>query len=163
MIFLHLNPTKRDTATFNKYVEEGKDMFVLFYMEGCGPCNATRPEWGKLEHILKDKYKHNNNIVVVDIDQELLNEIKYIGTPISGFPTMRYIGKKGKVVEEYENSKIKQKDRKANSFVEWIALHVQHKEGHGQKGGSKQKGRFRSRRRKNKKTKTKKNVTRRRY
>ena len=76
---------------------------------------------------------------------------------------MRYIGKKGKVVEEYENSKIKQKDRKVNSFVEWIALHVQHKERHGQKGGSKQKGRFRSRRRKNKKTKTKKNVTRRRY
>jgi len=159
MIILHLNPTKRDTATFNKYVEEGKDMFVLFYMEGCGPCNATRPEWDKLEHILKDKYNHNNNIVVVDIDQELLNEIKYIGTPISGFPTMRYIGKKGKVVEEYENSKIKQKDRKVNSFVEWIASHVHTQ----QKGGSKQKGRFRSRRRKNKKTKTKKNVTRRRY
>jgi thiol-disulfide isomerase/thioredoxin len=119
MIFLHIDPSKKDTALFNKYIESGKQIFVLFYMEGCGPCNATRPEWSKIKTVLEKKYAHNNNIVVADVDQQLLNEIKYV-SGVSGFPTMRYIAKKGTVSEEYEKSSVKSKDRSVDSFIEWI-------------------------------------------
>jgi len=123
MIFLNINPSKKDTALFNKYVESGKQIFILVYMEGCGPCNATRPEWSKIKSVLEKKYSHNNNIVVADIDQQLLNEIKYV-SGVSGFPMMRYIAKKGKISEEYEKSSIKSKDRSIDSFVEWIESKV---------------------------------------
>ena len=58
MIFLNINPSKKDTALFNKYVESGKQIFILVYMEGCGPCNATRPEWSKIKSVLEKKYSH---------------------------------------------------------------------------------------------------------
>ena len=119
MIFLHINPTKRDTILFNKYVNSGKQIFVLFYMEGCGPCNATRPEWEKIDDLLKIKYAHNNNIVIADVDQQFLSEIKNI-SGISGFPTMRYIAQRGKISEEYEKSSVSEKNRSIDSFIEWI-------------------------------------------
>jgi len=119
MIFLHIDPSKKDTALFNKYVESGKQIFVLFYMEGCGPCNATRPEWSKIKSTLEKKYAHNNNIVIADVDQQLLNEIKYV-SGVAGFPTMRYIANKGKISEEYEKSSVKSKDRTVDSFIEWV-------------------------------------------
>ena len=36
----------------------GKDnkVFILIFMEGCGPCNATRPEWKKMENVLNKDY-----------------------------------------------------------------------------------------------------------
>ena len=52
----------------NDYIKNGKHIFLLSYMEGCGPCNATRPEWKKIQNVLEEKYKHKyNDIVVVDI------------------------------------------------------------------------------------------------
>jgi hypothetical protein len=38
------------TAELNTYIDNGTDVFMLIYMAGCGPCNAARPEWAKLEH-----------------------------------------------------------------------------------------------------------------
>jgi thiol-disulfide isomerase/thioredoxin len=112
MIFLHINSKTNNAALFNKYVEQGKQIFVLFYMEGCGPCNMTRPEWKKIENILStDK---NNNIVVVDIDQEVLEELKYLQSKPMGFPTMRYIANKGKTSDDYDG------ERNIDAFMKWI-------------------------------------------
>jgi thiol-disulfide isomerase/thioredoxin len=88
-------------------------------MEGCGPCNATRPEWKKLVSALKDNYDKKDNLVVVDLNKDLLSEIinKKIGN-IDGFPTMKYL-KDGKI-ETYENSTISKKDRSIDSFINWI-------------------------------------------
>jgi hypothetical protein len=122
MIFLHIDPSTNNTSLLDKYIEEGKDIFVLVYMEGCGPCNATRPEWEKI----KKKYKSNNdgndddNIVIADVSQECLNDIKTITPDIAGFPTMLFISNGGKVLENYEDSSIKDKDRSVDSFIEWI-------------------------------------------
>lgn len=157
MKILHIDPTTKNTKLFNKYVEQGKHIFVIFYLEGCGPCNATRPEWKKIENVLKDKYGKNDNLVIADVDQELLKEIKYLTTQPKGFPTLRYISDKGKTSEDYEdcpNLKDDEKDRKVDSFVKWIDSKM-----------SKQKGGKRKRRTKrNKKSgkrKSKKNRTRR--
>ena len=57
MIIIHAN-TEADANEINHHVESGKDVFMLIYMEGCGPCNATRPEWKKLETALNHQYKN---------------------------------------------------------------------------------------------------------
>lgn len=126
MVFLHINLAEKNAKLFNKYVESGKQIFVIFYMEGCGPCNATRPEWKKMENVLK-KYKTDENVVIADVDQIFLKEIKYLA-PITGFPTIRYISNKGKFSEDYENCvSVKNKDRTIDSFVEWVNSKVQSK------------------------------------
>jgi len=135
MIFLHIDPTTKNTEMFNKYVKDGKHVFVLFYMEGCGPCNATRPEWKKLENVLSHKHKHNNNIVIVDVDQDVLKSLKYIRNQPKGFPTMQHICKKGNHSEDYEDSDISNKDRSIDSFVEWIEHHVKKHGLHKMRGG----------------------------
>ena len=113
MIFLHINSKTNNASLFNQYVEQGKQIFVIFYMEGCGPCNMTRPEWKKIENILSST-DTNSNIVVVDIDQEVLGELKYLQSKPVGFPTMRYIANKGKISEDYNG------ERNIDAFMKWI-------------------------------------------
>jgi len=155
MKILHIDPKTKNTNLFNEYVEKGKHIFVIFYLEGCGPCNATRPEWKKIENALKNKYEKNENIVIADVDQELLKEIKYLTTQPKGFPTIRYISNKGKTSEDYEDCHdVKDKNRKIDSFVEWIDSKMSK-----QKGG---KRRTKSRKsRKSRKRKTRRNITKR--
>jgi len=124
MIFIHVDGTSNNAEKINKYIDEGKHVFILFYMEGCGPCNATRPEWKKLETVLQHKYKNNNNIVVADIDQEELKKIKHLPKEPSGFPTMLYIHKNGSGENYEESSYVKDKNRTVDSFVEWIEGNV---------------------------------------
>ena len=156
MKILHIDPTTKNTKMFNKYVEQGKHIFVIFYLEGCGPCNATRPEWKKIENVLKDKYSKNDNLVIADVDQELLKEIKYLTTQPKGFPTLRYISDKGKTSEDYEDCKdVLEKDRKVDSFVKWIDSKMSK-----QKGGKRKKPKTKSRKSKknrSSKKRTKKN------
>lgn len=159
MKFLHIDPTTKNTKMFNEYVEQGKHIFVIFYLEGCGPCNATRPEWKKIENVLKDKYEKNDNLVIADVDQELLKEIKYLTTQPKGFPTLRYISDKGKTSEDYEDCsdlKDDEKDRKVDSLVKWINSKMSK-----QKGGKKRSNKRSNKRRRTNKRRTNRRRTRR--
>lgn len=127
MVFLHIDKTnyklnektpQNPITKMENILNKGK-AFVLIYMEGCGPCNAVRPEWKKLENILH-KISNGNNIDVIDIDKDIIENVKYIKNPPNSFPTMRYITNKGNTVENYEDSNIKNKDRTIDSFIEWI-------------------------------------------
>ena len=118
MIIKHIKD-ESNAMEFDKYVNEGNHVFVLVYMVGCGPCNATRPEWAKLESALKDQYANKDDVIIIDIDQRLMPHVKSIGS-IEGFPTMKYIANKGSTVEAYEDSGIKNKDRSVDSFINWI-------------------------------------------
>ena len=104
MIILHID-SKKDVGKIDKLIKSGHNIFILVYMEGCGPCNATRPEWEKLESALKSQYANNNKLVVIDVDKNFLNNIKRIGK-VDGFPTIKYIGNYGKVIESYENTSL---------------------------------------------------------
>jgi predicted DNA binding CopG/RHH family protein len=104
-------------------IREKKHVFILIYMEGCGPCNATRPEWSKMAHTLQKQYSKNKDTVIIDINKDLLSSIKNVGS-INGFPTMKYITDKGNTVENYEDSSIKNKDRSADSFINWVESKV---------------------------------------
>ena len=100
-------------------IREKKHIFVLIYMDGCGPCNATRPEWAKMAHTLKKQYSNKNDVAIIDINKNLLPSIKSLGS-VNGFPTMKYITDQGKTVESYEDSAVKTKDRSVDSFINWI-------------------------------------------
>jgi hypothetical protein len=122
MRILHIN-SEKDVGKINKLIKQGKDVFALIYMDGCGPCNATRPEWAKLGSALRDQYKHNDKLVVVDINKNVASKVFNLGT-VDGFPTMKYISNFGKLKEPYENSAIQNKDRSVNSFINWIESKV---------------------------------------
>lgn len=122
MHILHID-SEKDVNKVDKMIKQGKDVFILVYMEGCGPCNATRPEWTKIESSLKEQYDKNNKLVIIDVNKDYLSSIKHIGK-IDVFPTIKYICNYGKTIESYENSSIKKKDRSINSFINWIESKV---------------------------------------
>ena len=154
MVFLDIN-----TKNFEEKDENGKTkidilneiihnnpnnkIFILYYMEGCGPCNATKPEWAKLKNVFT-KYKNSNDVAIVEIDQVLSNKVKTSKEVPNSFPTMRMVTNKGNIVEDYENSNIEDKNRTIDSFVKWINLNTKK-----QNGGK-------TKRKHNKKNKTKK-------
>jgi thiol-disulfide isomerase/thioredoxin len=133
MKILHIDTKTDNINLFDEYVSQGKHLFVLIYLEGCGPCNATRPEWKKIENVLKDKYKENDNLVVIDVDQELLKKMTKLKEEPRGFPTILYITDKGKTSEEY-NEKDEKIFRTVDSFVKWIDSKMKK-----QKGGKRRK------------------------
>ena len=134
MLFLHISKAAGNSALLDKYVNEGKCIFVLIYMDGCGPCEATRPEWAKLKHTLSAKYKNNNNVVIADVNSDALDaSIKHIQN-IKGFPTMRIICKRGELKEDFEEGKHLNKARTADAFIEWIELHMKQQEHQTQQG-----------------------------
>ena len=134
MVFLHIdksnalkniysndNPIKKlDNLIHNN---PNNKIFILIYMEGCGPCMNTRPEWEKLKSVLHKSFSERNDIVIVDIDTDFVDKVKYIKSKPNSFPTIRFITNRGNTVENYEDSGIKEEDRRTiDSFVEWIKL-----------------------------------------
>lgn len=121
MIFKHINESGADLDEYNNYVNNGKKAFVLIFMDGCGPCGETLPKWKKIELEIQDKINHPtyNDVIVASINKNLLDQVNHIGN-VEGFPTIKYIGKNGGIVESYEDSPIITKDRSTSSFIEWI-------------------------------------------
>ena len=135
MIFKSYNKddSKLNIKEINKYIEDGKNVFILIFMDSCGPCNATRPEWDKIKKVLEKKYKNDDSFVIVDVNKNYSNYLKYIGD-IDGYPTIKYISNKGRVIENYEGASISKKDRSVNSFIEWIESKINNN--NNQSGGS---------------------------
>ena len=154
MVFIHID--KKDDAQIKKLDDflNHKKVFLLIYMEGCGPCNATRPEWKKLKNVLTDEFINRDDVAVVDINTEFTSDLKHIKDAANGFPTMRFY--ENNEFQNYEDSDVEKKDRSVDSFVEWIELKL------GDKNISKsreQKGGY-TLKRKRRRSKTKKNRSR---
>lgn len=122
MYVFHID-TSNDIDKIEKMIKQGKHVFILIYMEGCGPCNATRPEWAKIESALKQQYASNDKLAVIDVNKDLIASIKSLGQ-IDGFPTMKYISQKGRKIENYEDSGVTKKDRSVDSFINWIESNI---------------------------------------
>jgi hypothetical protein len=120
MVFLNINSASDNEKIkkLQKYYSSPTKIFMLIYMDGCGPCNETKPEWKKLENVL-NKYNQKEDIVIVDIEHQILEnmKLKNFEQP-NGFPTILYLynGKR----ENYEDSDELLKDRSVDSFVKWI-------------------------------------------
>jgi thiol-disulfide isomerase/thioredoxin len=117
MKVLHIN-SEADSQNVDSLIDDNNNhVFVLVYMEGCGPCNATRPEWEKLENALSSQYAKNDALHIIDINKDYIGNVKKIGS-IDGFPTMKYFHKGNE--ENYEDANIRVKDRTVDSFVQWV-------------------------------------------
>jgi thiol-disulfide isomerase/thioredoxin len=113
---------KKTIELFNKHIKNPKGKtFILIFMHGCEPCEATRPEWEKLENLLDHDFMDKNHIAIADVDMELTKHLDSV-QEAPGFPTMRFISNNGEnqIVENYEDSNIDSKDRSVDSFIEWI-------------------------------------------
>lgn len=110
MIFKSINKNNHsEVGEVIEMIKQGKDVYILVHKLGCPPCMATRPEWIQIQEKMSNKYKNNNNIAVVDIENNLINGLeKYIGD-IDGYPTMKLIKENGNVNTPYENATISKK------------------------------------------------------
>jgi len=126
MVYLEINKKNYNNGLIDKlntYLSNrDTKVFILFYMEGCGPCNETRPEWSKLKNILSNDFLNKENIVLVSIDKDLYGKLKNANKEPRSFPTIRFMTNAGTKMQTYEDSEISNKDRKIDSFVEWIKL-----------------------------------------
>jgi hypothetical protein len=126
MVYLEINKKNYDNSLIDKLNEylSNKDakFFILFYMEGCGPCNETRPEWSKLKNVLSNDFLDKEEIVIVSIDKDLYSKLKNANKEPRSFPTIRFMTDAGAKMQTYEDSEVSNKDRKIDSFVEWIKL-----------------------------------------
>lgn len=122
MVYLEIDKTKSHLIDdLNKYlIPEKNKIFILIYMEGCGPCNETRPEWAKLKNVLSEDFLNKQDVIIVSIDKDLVGKVKNIKSEPRAFPTIRFITDAGDTAETYEDSDISVKDRSIDSFVEWI-------------------------------------------
>ena len=107
---MKLNVTnEKALQELTKHLTKGVNIFVLIYMNGCGPCNATKPEWAKINN----KWR---NTIVSQIDKDVLenksNEDKFHLKDVAGFPTIRHYNRKGK--KDYSG------ERNVNAFEKWI-------------------------------------------
>jgi thiol-disulfide isomerase/thioredoxin len=126
MVYLEINRKNYSSGLIdklNKYLSN-KDakVFILFYMEGCGPCNETRPEWSKLKNVLSNDFLNKEDIVIVSIDKDLYGKLINANKEPRSFPTIRFMTDAGEKMQPYEDSDVSNKDRKIDSFVEWIKL-----------------------------------------
>lgn len=145
MVFLHINDdTKMDELKkLSSYIKDDKKhIFLLIFMNGCGPCEATKPKWLNIETSkIGEKFKDDEDVVVADLEQSLLKSLENLPKQPLGFPTMYYITNRGKTCEDFDK-------RDVDSFIEWIESKVENK-----KGGSKKTRRNKTNKKHNKKSK----------
>lgn len=113
MKFLHVTDSIKDLDIVNKYIKDGKHVFLFIHSESCGHCIHAFPFWKQLTHRLA--HKKRNDVLVADINQkvssDLSTDIMNVGT-ISGYPTIKYIH--GKKVKEFNQ------ERTTDLFMNWI-------------------------------------------
>lgn len=126
MVYLEINKKNYNKGLIDKLNKHlsNKDakIFILFYMEGCGPCNETRPEWSKLKNVLSNDFLKREDIAMVSIDKDLYSKLKNANKEPMSFPTIRFMTNAGEKIQTYEDSEVSNKDRTIDSFIEWIKL-----------------------------------------
>ncbi len=94
-----------------------KHVFLFIFMNTCGPCIQTKPQWDEIPKFLNKKYPDCDNCVVARINYKFFDGLPNAGSEPAGFPTLRYV--KDNHVEEYEDSGFS--DRSTKSFIDWIS------------------------------------------
>ena len=80
----------------------GKPGLVLVYASWCGYSKILGPEWREFEKDYKNKYY----IASIKVDKEKSgNDLIANQLNISGYPTIKYINKEGKIGETYEGER----------------------------------------------------------
>jgi hypothetical protein len=124
----------------NKDILKGDDVFLFIFMDHCGHCDNAKPAWDGIENSIADKYKNNENVIVVRVNSNLLPDLKHVGEVPNGYPCFRHISRKGKSIKEYDDS-VSNADRSTSSFIEWIEKNVKSQGSSSLRGGGKRRRR----------------------
>lgn len=95
------------------------ELFILVYMDGCGPCNRMKPSWHNLKPQLEEQYKNRDDIAIIDVERTHLPRINEL-QDVEGFPTIKYINKKKGKNELYDGQ------RSTDELIKWIEQNIDH-------------------------------------
>ena len=116
---MYIDPSTKNVNSLiknlNKAIRSNNHVFLFLFMEGCGHCVRTKPEWKKIPEHLHHPHK---DVILAEVDQALFSKLHGVGKEPMGYPCFRYIH--GSTIEDYENSDMASKDRTATSFSKWI-------------------------------------------
>jgi hypothetical protein len=116
----------------NRLLKSGKSVFLFTYMDGCGPCNSTIPQWDNISNSdkLKDHIKHGDDVVTVRINKDLFPLLKDMGSEPGGFPSLRHVTKdQAEEFEDWQSPDGSIRDRSTDSFIKWIEDKISKKQG----------------------------------
>lgn len=105
----------------NNLTKKGKNVFLFVYMNGCGPCNSTIPQWDNIPNKMNNHANHKDDVVTLRINKDLFPLLKNMGSEPGGFPTLRHVTKDQ--VDEFEDWQPMDgtmRDRTTDSFIKWI-------------------------------------------
>jgi thiol-disulfide isomerase/thioredoxin len=71
-----INDYQNEIENFNNDVGSGKHIFLFLFMDGCGPCNQTKPQWKKIQKMLKNSHGNREHVVIAAINQKLFENLK---------------------------------------------------------------------------------------
>ena len=114
---------------------------VLFYMPGCGHCEAMKDDWTKFEDQVSNL---DDNILISKVRNDYINNIEG-SKDIMGFPTIFKMNN-GEKIEEFDN------DRTTSNFINFMET-LKTK---SMKGGKKNTKRIKKSRKSKKSKKTRK-------
>ena len=106
-----------DFSPVANHIKANKPVFAIFYMRGCGPCEAARPEWNKLKNF-QDKLPQHALLLEIDhvLKEKLYESLQPMFAEIktiSSFPTITLMHN-GKM-EPYSGAQ-----RTVDHFKKWI-------------------------------------------
>lgn len=100
----------KDEASLKQFNEEvmGGKAIVLYYMVGCGACEAMKPEWESFEEELQyNKSGYGSiDVLVARVRSDYLDKVE-CEHDLIGFPTILEL-KDGKTVREYNGERSKE-------------------------------------------------------
>ena len=95
---------------------KGKHGVVLFYMDGCNPCNMIKPHWNKAIEELKNDV--GEEIILGAIEREKLNSFNNhinVNRHVNGFPTILYLHP-----SNHNSPEVYKGNREHKDIKEWI-------------------------------------------
>ena len=116
---------QRHIQQLREGIQHKKKVFLFTFMNTCGPCINTKPNWDKTVHQLNKKYSDSDDFLVARVNYKFLDQLGNTGPEPSGYPSMRYISDG---VEEYEDSGLPSSDRSTESFIQWITSKIEKEE-----------------------------------
>jgi hypothetical protein len=103
-------------------IHKNKHVFLFVFMNTCGPCIQTKPEWDSTKDMLEKKFGNRDDFMIARLNYKFFNELgNQAGNEPSGFPTLRYVKNKG--AQEYEDSGFH--DRSTDSFLKWMTSKIE--------------------------------------
>lgn len=95
---------------------KGKHGVVLFYMNGCNPCNMIKPHWNKAIEELKNDV--GEEIILGAIERDKLNSFNNhinVNRHVNGYPTILYLHP-----SNHNSPEVYKGNREHKDIKEWI-------------------------------------------